>query len=443
MPLPLLDDEPTLDDQLQRLDRVLQMRDMVAQCRTPQVFGVHGDWGAGKTSFLHQLQWELVGECPQQPEKVRATRADAQEPQENVTVVWFEAWRHQNEPTPIVALLHEIRSQLPWTARYRDHAQKLGEVTVRASLLAIENITKTIGIQASKIQQEGEKWEKEHLTTPLPAHFVREHLEREVSRLVKRTSHDEDRLVVIIDDLDRCQPAAAYALLEGIKIYLNLPSTVFVLGMNQKVVEKAIADQLPDTRKDERWIEIKSREYLEKICQNVVHLPLVDKPSVLLSRFLEDFPEGTALVLVVNEYDCLPRNPRQVKTFANLLLRCSDRFPQLADPQRQAQLIVAFAALYQFHPELYRQLTAYRKPFYDELRDWCRGVLQDAKHPFSQQLERSWRVRKSDPKATTPEESLLDVQAFPDPVEGGVLRVQRLIAELDATKDEINDFLLF
>ena len=51
----LHNDEPTLCDRLNRTDMVIRVGDDVAQCDPPTVFGVHGEWGSGKTSFLHQL----------------------------------------------------------------------------------------------------------------------------------------------------------------------------------------------------------------------------------------------------------------------------------------------------------------------------------------------------------------------------------------------------
>ena len=49
-------DEPALLDTLERGPLIREVGEAIAHCRPPQVFGVHGDWGLGKTSFLHQVQ---------------------------------------------------------------------------------------------------------------------------------------------------------------------------------------------------------------------------------------------------------------------------------------------------------------------------------------------------------------------------------------------------
>lgn len=72
-PIRLHNDEPALLDALGFTELVQQVGEAVAYCEAPQVFGVHGDWGSGKTSFLHQLHWHLVGNCPQQRDGVEAS----------------------------------------------------------------------------------------------------------------------------------------------------------------------------------------------------------------------------------------------------------------------------------------------------------------------------------------------------------------------------------
>ena len=51
----LHNDEPTLEDYLERTALVKEIGDQIAECAPPSVIGIHGDWGAGKTSFLHLL----------------------------------------------------------------------------------------------------------------------------------------------------------------------------------------------------------------------------------------------------------------------------------------------------------------------------------------------------------------------------------------------------
>ena len=44
-----------LVDALERRELVREVGDSIAECDPPQVFGVHGDWGLGKTSFMHHI----------------------------------------------------------------------------------------------------------------------------------------------------------------------------------------------------------------------------------------------------------------------------------------------------------------------------------------------------------------------------------------------------
>lgn len=85
----------------------------------------------------------------------------------------------------MVALLQEIRAQLPWYSKALTESRKLSEVAIRSALLSLEDLTKRIGIQATKIQEAGERWEEENLATRLPAHMIRQHLEDALRKLLR------------------------------------------------------------------------------------------------------------------------------------------------------------------------------------------------------------------------------------------------------------------
>jgi hypothetical protein len=461
----LHNDEPTLLDQLERREMVRRIGDDVAGCDPPHVFGIHGDWGLGKTSFLHQLQFYLTGACPQHSEggrdlarkgnlfldgdgdQKKQRRETLKEWEKRISVVWFEAWRYQHDQAPIVALLQEIRAQLPWTSKAFQEAMKLGEIAVRSALLSFEDLTKKIGVQASRIQEAGEKWEKDHLATVLPSHMIRQHLEKAIRTLLGGDATDvrARRLVILVDDLDRCDAEAAYKLLEGIKIYLSLPNCVFVLGMNQKIIEGAIARHLPD-EKDENLRIFRAREYLEKICHSVEHLPGVRNPADLLRGYLEDLDHSAVVCAVIKDFECLPANPRRIKAYANLLRRYVPRFKgRFADPNLQAdtaKLVVIFSCLYQFHPDVYRILEKQPR-FYQQIRQFSLPDGPAVEHPVLRRLILSEKAILSAASATLATPAGEPVDAFPDPAEGNVLRVQKLIRTFrPATTTEVVDFLV-
>lgn len=451
-------DLPTLDDCLERKEMVRRIATLISNCKPPHVFGVLGEWGSGKTSVLAQLWWYLTDEKPSQVGTTVAASPqsvwDDWEKPAHVTVVWFESWRYQHEQLPIVALLNEIRQQLSWKAKAVKWGQKGAEVAFRGALLSLEDLTKRIGFQASKIQSTGERWEQDHYAYSLPTQAIREHLEEALKQLLgePQEGRSAPRLVVIVDDLDRCEADAAYRLMEGIKIYLNLSNCVFVLGMNQRIVERAIAQNISKQSVETDESRRRAREYLEKLCQDIWHLPLMREPEALLDTLLMRMPETAditgqtriAIRRVCKKTGCLPPNARRVKALANVLYRFLDHarvtnaLTGEGGSDREVGLILLMACLYQYHPELYRRIE-WDSRFFQTLCQWATG--DPVEHTILGAV-----TRPEEPVA--PPEGALTAKpelrlSHPDPEQGNVLRVQSLIRELDpVTKDEIQSLLL-
>ena len=285
---PMHNDEPTLRDRLRRNALIAEVGEAIATCKPPQVFGVHDDWGLGKTSFLHQVRWYLTGDNPQALDTINAPKKSKHG--DRLLSVWFDAWRYHAEAVPVVALLQEMRAQLSQEDSKALALKRLGKVALRGALLSLDELTKKIGFHYAKFEQAGRRWDAENLAATLPSESLRKNLQETIRLLLpaeKRGSEGKSRLVVFVDDLDRCESESAYRLLEGLKVYLTLDNCVFVLGLNQRAVEGAIANRLAGGLTDEdarRDAQARAASYLEKICQNVWHLPIPDAPGHAVVR---------------------------------------------------------------------------------------------------------------------------------------------------------------
>ncbi len=445
----LHNDEPTLRDRLGRDALIKEVGEAIATCMPPQVFGVHGDWGLGKTSFLQQVRWYLTGDNPQKLDTINAPRKSAYG--DRIQPVWFDAWRYHAEAVPVVALLQEIRAQLSSKALKGLAAKRLGEIAVKGALLGLDELTKKIGFQYAKFQQASRQWDAENLAATLPSETLRLNLQETIQLLLPGTDETapdgrggKSRLVVFVDDLDRCEPEAAYRLLEGLKVYLTLNNCVFVLGLNQKAVEGAIASRLAGGLPDENArqdAQVRAASYLEKICQNVWHLPTVEAPGRLLCEFIRDGDNSVEayqvswLRQVVGDGPCLPPNPRKLKGLANLVVRLCSRLPSgLKDDaagRNEMWKLLIVAYVHQFHHELYVRWQANPDVFRYIVR-WCRGdwaeldILGGLKLP-----------KELDEPADSEEARGVERDTFPDPTTADVFWIQDIVR---ATPKHFLDF---
>ena len=441
----MYNDEPTLRDRLRRDALIKEVGEAIATCEPPQVFGVHGDWGLGKTSFLHQVRYYLTGDNHLSLDPQDAPRR--LESSAGIRAVWFDAWRYHAEAVPIVALLQEMRAQLSSKALKGSAAKRLGEIAVKGTLLGLDDLTKKIGFQYGKFQQASRQWDAENLAATLPSDTLRQNLQETIGLLLPRRRGSASRLVVFVDDLDRCEPEAAYRLLEGLKVYLTLNNCVFVLGLNQKAVEGAIASRLAGGLTDEnarRDAQARAASYLEKICQNVWHLPVVKAPGQLLCDFIEDGdnnvdePQVRWLREVVEPLSwrppprCLPPNPRKLKGLANLVVRLCSRLPNDIygkgnEGRNEIHKLLVVAYVHQFHHELYVRWQA-NPDVYRDIARWCRGETTEL--DFLSRLKLPVVVRSNDEPADSEETRVVERDTFPDPTAADVFWIQDVVRRL-------------
>src|SRR5262249_38411648 len=83
---------------------------------------------------------------------------------------------------------------------------------------------------------------------------------------------DVPKVVVFIDDLDRCMPAKAVRLLESIKLVLTQPGFIYVLGLDKPVVERFIEVEYRKALGNYEAL-VRGVKYLDKLVQLPLHLP--------------------------------------------------------------------------------------------------------------------------------------------------------------------------
>jgi hypothetical protein len=458
-------DHPTLIDKLKRTEMVKNKANQVVNCTPPQVFGVHGDWGSGKTSYLQQLRFHLDGQSPKNSQEIGGNLLPKGKYKDSVNTIWFDAWRYQHEKAPIIALLHEIRSQFSTFDKIKKSTGKIGHVTINALLNGFSDVAKllsfeTIPVDVKGIQKIGEKWEKEHLENKLGTNNLHDFLEQAISTLLNAAIFGTEsnrkeknaKLVIIIDDLDRCDPISAYRLLEGLKVYFSLKNCVFVIGMNQKIIIDAIAQQISIGGSFGDCPKIRGEAYLEKMCNSIERLNPVSNSIDLMKMWINNSNFNQELTLALTKEDgesvnCLPPNPRRIKALSNILNQWAPLVglctKQKSTPEimRKAQAVLIIAYIYQFHGEIF-QRWQYTNSFYSLLKKWVKDYQYNNSEkypPYLTNLELPEKANETDPFLDVPVENI--ISNYPDPYASNVFWIAPLITSADLNEIDINPIL--
>lgn len=107
-----------------------------------------------------------------------------------------------------------------------------------------------------------------------------------------------DRVVLYIDDLDRCSPAKVLEVLEAVHLLLALELFIVVVGVDPRWLQRSLRHQyrdlsLSDDLTQDPYLQTMPTEYLEKIFQIPLTLPVMENKAY--SKLISSLAPGTAL----------------------------------------------------------------------------------------------------------------------------------------------------
>ena len=290
--------------------------------------GVYGQWGSGKTSLLKQIQNTLD-----------YRNSDDLRP---IVTVWFNPWQFISEEHLIVPFFHTLIAALSkkteeskkekWAENVSAFVQKIVQVPLALTYgLETEfNIfflkAKLSGAKVMDHQKEEEKAidknrsKKKETAMQVAAQQYESMYYNLFTILQEAADNLAVKIVVFIDDLDRCLPEKAVQLLEGLKVLLDLHNFVFVMGVAQEVIERGIRVRYRELFLAGQAGDLPNIEgqYLDKIIQFPFSLPSADSSRLrddIIRKQLEKMKGAVSYVDIVHE--SLGNNPRTIKRFIN------------------------------------------------------------------------------------------------------------------------------
>jgi hypothetical protein len=336
--------------------------------------GIFGDWGSGKTTLMRAIQ--------------RSLEAD-----ETVVTVWFNAWRYEREEHLIVPLLDTLREMLvDWAERagrdrdLRDRAVQAAATVAKAAGAILAGLSVTAlapGVPGGPelvfdVDRARADWRQREEAAAQQSrslyHASFRALQDSLAQFVER---GRQRIVVFVDDLDRCLPASALEVLESMKLFFDLEGFVFVVGLDREVVQRAIEVKYRPLPAGTSAADspIKGSEYIKKIFQVPFALPPISQRQVddflrsldhagLPHRQREDLWQRVRrhLDYVITEAGV---NPREVKRYINAYT-----LQRKISPTLDADVVLCLQTL-AFRDdwrEAYEVLLAEREVFTDAVR---------------------------------------------------------------------------
>ncbi len=252
----------------------------------PITVGVHGDWGAGKSSVLEMIEAGFEGEAKVLCLKFNSWRFQGFEDAKIALIEGIVTGLIEKRPalTKACEAVKDIFRRIDWLKV----AKKSGGLAFTAftGIPSPDQIHTIIGTLEGFLSDPTRLASKENIEAAIGGvkgllkpkdDSNSNNVPEEISAF--RKAFDEllvkagvEQLVVLIDDLDRCLPDTAIETLEAVRLFVFTSRTAFVVAADEAMIEYAVRKHFPDLP-DSTGPQTYARSYLEKLIQVPFRIP--------------------------------------------------------------------------------------------------------------------------------------------------------------------------
>ena len=199
------------------------------------LIAIYGEWGSGKSSLMKTIESSLN--------------------KEKFKTIWYDTWKYETDDNIPYSLLKYILKNDNWEKfkekgeKFLDNIYNLFKGFNKGLEFNLGIVTWKPGETLETIQQDQNKaleqtvWEKS----------------KEFERVFSHITFNEKKLIVFLDDLDRCESQNIISIISSVKLLLSInKNIIFIMGIDKNAVAKALSNKYNSDK-------IKAEEYLEKI----------------------------------------------------------------------------------------------------------------------------------------------------------------------------------
>ena len=248
-----------LHDSLDRNNDIFMFADILDSLETGCSIAIDGSWGSGKTFFIKQAKMFLDANNEHlntlsEDEKslivsMWRTIFRGKDPAyQNQVSVYYDAWENDNDEDPVLSLVYSILKSVDMDFQIPNNSGLLQTAANILEFFTGKNWIKLIEVFRGQ--------------DPLESIRSSKAIEAEVNRFLDALLEERgDRLIIFIDELDRCTPSYAVRLLERIKHYFSNDRITFVFSINtnelQHTIKKCYGNDFDACRYLDRFFDLR------------------------------------------------------------------------------------------------------------------------------------------------------------------------------------------